>query len=70
MSQVIIYTEPSGIVAVIMPAPESPLSLKEIGDKDVPTGLPYWIVSQSDLPIAPQESWVLTNMPEPDGVGQ
>jgi len=70
MSQVIVFTQSDGVVGYLVPAPNCPLSLKEIADKDVPTGLAYWIVDSSELPTAPQESWELVDMPEPDGYGE
>ena len=57
MSQVIIYPNDNGTVAVMAPALECGLTIEEIADKDVPTGKPYQIVDASELPKEPQEAW-------------
>jgi len=50
MNQRIIYPTDEGGVAVIVPAPESGLTIEQIAAKDVPAGKPYRIVSTDDLP--------------------
>lgn len=50
MDQRIIYPTDDGGVAVIIPAPECPLSIEEIAAKDVPAGKPFQIVSVDDIP--------------------
>ena len=45
------------------------IPILEIGIKTVPKDIPFWIVDESELPNTPQETWVLENMGEPDGVG-
>jgi hypothetical protein len=45
------------------------LTLVEIGIKDVPKDIPFWIIDQSELPSTPQETWKLENMGQPDGIG-
>ena len=45
MTQRIIYTQPDGTVAVIIPAESVELALK-----DVPEGAPYEIISTDDVP--------------------
>jgi hypothetical protein len=50
MNQRIIYQTEDGGVAVIVPAPESGLSIQEIAAKDVPAGKPFKIVDVSDIP--------------------
>ena len=50
MNQRIIYQTDDGGVAVIVPAPESGLSIQEIAAKDVPAGKPFKIVDVSDIP--------------------
>ena len=45
----IIYSTDIG-VAVLVPAPECPLTLEEIALKDVPTGVKYKIIDHTDLP--------------------
>ena len=68
----IIYQNESGGVSVIIPAPECPLTLEQIAQKDVPTGTPYWIVDATDLPEDREyrNAWTLdSSIGEPDGVG-
>ncbi len=50
MNQRIIYPTDDGGVAVIIPAPDSGLSIEEIAAKDVPSGKPYKIVDVSAVP--------------------
>ena len=50
MNQRIIYPTDDGGVAVIVPAPESGLTIEQIAAKDVPAGKPYKIVDVSDIP--------------------
>lgn len=50
MNQRIIYPTENGGVAVIVPAPNSGMSIEQIAAKDVPAGKPYRIVSVSDIP--------------------
>lgn len=47
--QRIIYPIPGG-VAIVVPAPESGLTIEQIAEKDVPPGCPYQIVSADDIP--------------------
>ena len=67
----IVYTNESGGVSVVIPAPECPLTLEQIAQKDVPQNVPYWFVDETDIPTdrTARDAWTLTNMPEPDGVG-
>lgn len=50
MNQRIIYPTDDGGVAIIIPAPESGLTIEEIAAKDVPEGKPYKIVDVADIP--------------------
>ena len=50
MNQRIIYQTEDGGVAVIVPAPDSGLSIQEIAAKDVPAGKSFKIVDVSDIP--------------------
>ena len=50
MSQVIIYPNDNGSVAVVIPASECELTIDQIAAKDVPAGKPFKIVNYSDLP--------------------
>jgi hypothetical protein len=50
MSQLIVYQIGNNPLAVIMPAPQSGLTIQQIALKDVPPGVPYKIIQSSDLP--------------------
>jgi len=50
MDKRIIYPTDDGGVAVIVPAPNSGLTIAEIAKKDVPAGKEYQIVNVSDIP--------------------
>jgi len=49
-TQRIIYQTPDGGVAVVVPAPNSGLSIQELAAKDVPAGVPADIVEVSEIP--------------------
>lgn len=49
MNERIIYKRPDGGVSVIIPAPNSGLTVDEVAAKDVPTGLAYKIVDVADI---------------------
>jgi hypothetical protein len=51
MNQRIIYPTDEGGVAIIVPAPNSGLTIEEIAAKDVPTGKPFKIVDVADIPV-------------------
>lgn len=71
MSQVILYKDDYGKVVVVVPAKEFVEShgIYAIALKDVPAGKPFKIVNLSDLPSAPQGSWVVDDADLNDGVG-
>ena len=71
MKSRIIYQTDEGGVAVIVPASECPLSLKEIAQKDVPTGRPYKIVDVSEVPLDRtfRGAWTIDETELTDGVG-
>jgi hypothetical protein len=50
MNSRIIYPTDDGGVAVVVPAPNSGLTIQEIAAKDVPFGKPYRIVDINDVP--------------------
>ena len=66
--KLIVYTQLNNQVAVIIPC-STRLTLVEIGIKDVPKDIPFWIVDQSELPNTLQETWKLENMGQPNGIG-
>jgi len=67
----IIYKNASGGVSVIIPAPNSGLTIEEIAAKDVPSGLPYKIVDVADIPTdrAERDGWTVDEADLTDGVG-
>lgn len=72
MNKVILFQPEGGIVSIMTPC-ECGLTIAEIGQKDVPAGLPFWIVDASDLPAdrSMRNAWTLDAeaMGDPDGVG-
>ena len=50
MNQRIIYPTDDGGVAVIIPAPNSELTIEQLAAKDVPQGKPFQIVDASEIP--------------------
>lgn len=71
MDQRIIYQNDSGGVSIIIPAPNSGLTVEEVAAKDVPTGKPYKIIDVSELPKdrSARDSWVVDEADLTDGVG-
>jgi len=73
MSQVIIYRRPDGLAAVFWPASHAyeTHTMEEIGAIAVPTGLPFKIIDESDLPPDRSErmGWVVNEADLTDGVG-
>lgn len=72
MQQVIIF-KINGKVALMSVATNIGLTILEIGKKDVPYGIPFWIVDVADLPFdQPIESWVINeeDMVAPSGYGE
>jgi len=49
-------------------APSGVLSTEETALKDVPTGVPFFIVDSEELPTEPQETWIV-DFSNPDGYG-
>lgn len=49
-------------------APSGVLSVEETALKDVPTGIPFFIVEHTELPTEPQETWIV-DFSNPDGYG-
>lgn len=68
MNKILIYNENNEIKIVIPCSTE--LSILQIGEKDIPNNIPFWIINSEDLPNTPQETWGLQNMGEPDGYGK
>ena len=70
----IIYKNESGGVAIITPTQEalSFISIDDIAKKDVPTGLPYKIVEDSEIPTDRtfRDAWTVDEATLTDGVGE
>ncbi len=67
----IIYKNSNGGVSVIVPAPQSEMTLAEIAAKDVPAGRPYKIVNASEIPTdrTDRDLWDVDEADLTDGVG-
>lgn len=70
MNKLIIYQTDDGGVAIIIPAPESGLTLEQIAKKDVPQGVPYKIITVDEVPTDRvfRDAWE-ANFDQPDGYG-
>ena len=67
--KIIVYTQSNNQVAVLIPCTTEFTPL-EIGIKDVPVDIPFWIIDENKFPDTPQETWKLENMGEPSGYGK
>ena len=67
----IIYREKEGTVSVINASPEWSGTMEELAQKDVPTGLKYKIVEDSDIPNDRlfRNAWEVDEAELTDGVG-
>jgi hypothetical protein len=67
----IIYREKEGMLAVIHTSPEWSGTMEELAQKDVPTGLKYKIVEDSDIPNdrSFRNAWEIAESELTDGVG-
>ena len=67
----IIYKTPENTVAVITPSPRWEGTMEELAAKDVPTGLPYKIVEDSEVPSDRtfRNAWTVNEAELTDGVG-
>lgn len=63
--KVVIYPTNDSIAVM---APSGVLSTEETALKDVPTGVPFFIVEHTELPTEPQETWEV-DFSNPDGYG-
>ncbi|MDT4761813.1 hypothetical protein [Sphaerochaeta sp. PS] len=71
---IIVYKGLAGSVSILIPSPECLLDheLVAIALKDVPDGLPYWIVEEPEIPVDRtfREAWeVPEDWGPPDGYG-
>ena len=64
----IIYQQPNGGVAVLIPTGD--LAIEDVAQKDVPAGVPYLIVSEDDIPSDRtfRNAWE-ADFSNPDGYG-
>ena len=73
MTQVIIYNQDNGVVAVIIPSPEAlkQHTIMEIAIKDVPAHKPFKIVDATDIPSDRSErgAWTVDEADLTDGIG-
>lgn len=68
----IILFELNGAACTMTPGIGTGLTLLETGQRDVPAGVPFWIVAPSKLPMdEPTEAWELDidALGEPSGIG-
>ena len=69
----IIYKNENGSVSILHPTDEalSFMTIDEIALKDVPTGLPYKIVEDSEIPTDRtfRDAWTVDEATLTDGVG-
>ena len=70
----IIYKHVDGGISIITPTEEalSFMAIDEIAKKDVPTGLPYKIVEDSEIPEDRtfRDAWIVDEATLTDGVGE
>lgn len=69
MKKVIVYKQEDGSAVVLLPAPEALalFGIDAIAHKDVPEGVPYGIINDSD--VQDSDTWVIPDELLTDGVG-
>ncbi len=69
----IIYNQDNGVVAVIIPTPETleQHGIQAIAIKDVPAGKPFKIVDAADIPEdrSQRDAWMVDEAELTDGIG-
>tara|TARA_R100001163_G_C4981746_1_gene137634 strand:- start:187 stop:399 length:213 start_codon:yes stop_codon:yes gene_type:complete len=67
----IVYINEEGGLSVICPSPKWTGTMQELAAKDVPTGLKYKIIEDSDVPSDRyfRNSWTVSDSDLTDGVG-
>jgi ribosomal protein S12 len=71
MDKRIIYKKDDGTVSIIVPITNSGLTVEQIAQKDVPTGLKYKIVDVSEISSDRtfRNAWTIDDAELTDGVG-
>jgi len=71
MDKRIIYKNTDGSISIIIPA-DCGLTVEQIAQKDVPTGLNYKIVDVSEVPSDREfrDAWTIDDAELTDGVGE
>ncbi len=71
MDKRIIYKNTDGSISIIIPA-NCGLTVEQIANKDVPTGLKYKIVNVSEIPSDREfrNAWTIDEAELTDGVGE
>jgi hypothetical protein len=71
MTKRIIYQNDAGGVAIIIPSAACGLTVNKIAEKDVPTGVPFQIVDEADVPTdrTMRDQWTVDIADLTDGVG-
>jgi len=72
MAKKIIYKQENGTLSIITPVENDLMTIEEIAKKDVPTGLPYKIIEDTDLPSSREfrNAWTIDDAELTDGVGK
>ena len=72
MDKRIIYKKDDGTVSIIVPITVSGLTVEQIAQKDVPTGLKYKIVDVSEISSDRtfRDAWTIDDAELTDGVGK
>ena len=68
----IIYQNDDNSISILTPAPECPLTIEQIAQKDVLTGKKYKIVDVNEIPSDRtfRNAWEIDEAELTDGVGQ
>jgi hypothetical protein len=72
MTQIIVFKQDNGRVAVIYPTPEAVAvhGIEAIAVKDVPAGKPFKIIDAADIPPRDQrDGWTIDDALLTDGIG-
>ena len=69
----IIYKKTDGVISIIIPAPEAleSMTIEQIAQKDVPTGLKYKIIDKSEISSDRtfRDAWTIDDAELTDGTG-